>query len=140
MAYRIPTRLVPRAAQQAARRHIVSFPDIFQPSVQKYSERKLLRCVVVFLYFLPQPPTNFVKYLRSSSCRFDLVCSFSPQLVYDVVADVDSYKHFVPWCRKSIVKSRSVRVPKAESNLVVSFLFSASCLLTLLASCSADLP
>lgn len=40
-------------------------------------------------------------------------CSFSADHVFAVVADVENYRHFVPWCRKSVVKSRSVRTRRA---------------------------
>lgn len=41
------------------------------------------------------------------------------QQMYDVVADVDNYKHFVPYCRKSTVHNRTENAAKAD--LVVGF-------------------
>ena len=39
--------------------------------------------------------------------------------IYSVVADVEDYKHFVPWCRQSVVLSRTAGHCKAK--LVVGF-------------------
>ena len=32
-----------------------------------------------------------------------LACRFSPQQLYDVVAEVGKYKEFVPWCQRSVI-------------------------------------
>lgn len=33
---------------------------------------------------------------------------YTPEQMYNVVASVDQYQHFVPWCKKSrVMKSRS---------------------------------
>ncbi|CAK8691694.1 unnamed protein product [Clavelina lepadiformis] len=40
-------------------------------------------------------------------------------VMYKVVADVDSYKHFIPWCTESIVTSRSDK--SARAKLTVGF-------------------
>lgn len=69
------------------RRSFVNFSGIFQPVLQKYSERRRLR--------------------------------FTPEHVYAVVADVENYRHFVPWCRKSVITSRKPRFIEAE--LTVGF-------------------
>ena len=34
---------------------------------------------------------------------------YSPEQLYDIVADIDSYKNFVPWCLGSKVKNKLVR-------------------------------
>ena len=39
--------------------------------------------------------------------------------MYRVVADVDEYKHFVPWCRNSVITERGQGYAKA--NLEVGF-------------------
>lgn len=41
------------------------------------------------------------------------------QQMYDVVADVDNYKSFVPYCKKSTVYNRKVK--SAQAQLVVGF-------------------
>lgn len=38
---------------------------------------------------------------------------------YDVVANVDDYKYFVPWCRESTVFEKSES--HARANLVIGF-------------------
>lgn len=41
-----------------------------------------------------------------SSC--DCVLRYTPEQMYNVVASVDQYQHFVPWCKKSrVVKGRN---------------------------------
>jgi coenzyme Q-binding protein COQ10 len=44
---------------------------------------------------------------------------FAPRHVYDVVADVDNYRKFVPWCTGSIVNVRKANYLEAE--LTVGF-------------------
>lgn len=38
--------------------------------------------------------------------HFLLLCRYTPEQVYDVVANVEEYKEFVPWCVRSVVLSR----------------------------------
>ena len=45
---------------------------------------------------------------------------FSQQQMFDVVADVDSYKHFVPWCQESRV-TKIVDDHNFEADLQVGF-------------------
>lgn len=46
--------------------------------------------------------------------------AFSPSELFSVVADVDSYEEFVPWCRQSCV-TRRLESGKYEADLVVGF-------------------
>jgi ribosome-associated toxin RatA of RatAB toxin-antitoxin module len=46
--------------------------------------------------------------------------AFSPVELFSVVADVDSYEEFVPWCKKSCV-TRRLEGGKYEADLVVGF-------------------
>jgi coenzyme Q-binding protein COQ10 len=46
--------------------------------------------------------------------------AFSPAEMFSVVADVDSYEEFVPWCQKSCV-TRRLGSGKYEASLVVGF-------------------
>lgn len=48
-----------------------------------------------------------------------LFFSYSMEELYDVVANVDDYKNFVPWCRESTVFEKSES--HARANLVVGF-------------------
>ena len=47
--------------------------------------------------------------------------SFPPETIYDVVADIDEYHRFVPWCHSSRVLSRDQERGTAEAELSVSF-------------------
>lgn len=48
------------------------------------------------------------------------MCSrYSPEQLYNVVANVDQYQHFVPWCKKSRFIQRKKGDLKAE--LVIGF-------------------
>lgn len=42
------------------------------------------------------------------------VFRYSPEQLYDVVANVDQYQNFVPWCRKSRFIKRHTGDFKAE--------------------------
>lgn len=46
--------------------------------------------------------------------------AYSPAEMFSVVADVDSYEEFVPWCRQSCV-TRRLGNGKYEADLVVGF-------------------
>jgi len=46
---------------------------------------------------------------------------FSPQELYEVVADVDQYKHFVPWCMDSRVINRDPQNLTMHAKLKVGF-------------------
>ena len=45
--------------------------------------------------------------------------SFSPSQIFSVVADVDRYKEFLPWCKDSIVLQR--RGTRIVADLIVGF-------------------
>ena len=42
---------------------------------------------------------------------------FSQEQIYDVVADVESYPQFVPWCKKSIVTHRRPGLVRADLSI-----------------------
>lgn len=55
-----------------------------------------------------------------NSYRERRLMAFSPSELFSVVADVDSYEEFVPWCRQSCV-TRRLGGGKYEADLVVGF-------------------
>ena len=63
------------------------------------------------------------RYSRTSQiyCPILIALSVSPQQLFDVVADVDRYKEFLPFCTDSRVIKRSDKELKAE--LAVGFRF-----------------
>lgn len=48
------------------------------------------------------------------------LCRYTPEQVYDVVANVEEYKEFVPWCVRSVVLSRP-GPNRMEAELEVGF-------------------
>lgn len=59
------------------------------------------------------PSRNFInlaapistRRMEYTECR---TLEYTPQQMYNVVADVDQYQHFVPWCKKSrVIKGRN---------------------------------
>jgi ribosome-associated toxin RatA of RatAB toxin-antitoxin module len=46
---------------------------------------------------------------------------WSPEQLHSVVADVENYKHFVPWCQKSVVTKRNDDGSMIEAELEVGF-------------------
>lgn len=41
--------------------------------------------------------------MKSVACD----CRFSQQQLFDVVAEVERYKEFVPWCQRSVVTDKT---------------------------------
>lgn len=81
----------------------------------------MLKCFFFFIdldedvYIFDSIICNFY-YLRFVSIAFD---SYSMQQMYDVVADVNNYKEFVPYCKKSHVYDRTENAAKAD--VIVGF-------------------
>lgn len=64
-------------------------------------------------------PTQFLGGDRSKEYSETKLLGYSMEQLYDVVANVDDYKYFVPWCRFSEVFEKSES--HARANLEVGF-------------------
>uniref|UniRef100_A0A8C6SPT7 Si:ch73-141c7.1 n=1 Tax=Neogobius melanostomus TaxID=47308 RepID=A0A8C6SPT7_9GOBI len=54
--------------------------------------------------------------IEHSECK---TLQYTPEQMYDIVADVDRYSHFIPWCKKSrMMKSRN---GEARAELEIGF-------------------
>lgn len=59
----------------------------------------------------------------SKGCEFKerRVLRYTPEQLYDVVADVDQYPRFVPWCTGCKIRSRSADGCKMDAELEIGF-------------------
>ncbi|XP_065839655.1 coenzyme Q-binding protein COQ10 homolog A, mitochondrial-like [Oscarella lobularis] len=66
------------------------------------------------LFTFPNPfQSDSISYSKQKVLRY------TPEQVFNVVADVDSYKYFLPWCRDSRVYDR--KGTKAKGLMIVGF-------------------
>lgn len=112
----------PKSAHRSFRRHFFRLPDAssFSPfsggnddsgNEQRYSEQKILPCVFL--------------YNRDNACP-KLYCNrYSQRQLYDLVADVDNYHRFLPYCLESKVLSTehgANGTKRSQARLTVGFL------------------
>ena len=68
-----------------------------------YKERRLIG-YSKSLYCIPVLPDYAAVQIQAKACQSPLMpsaCRYSPKQLYDVVAEVQHYKEFVPWCQRS---------------------------------------
>lgn len=99
--------------------------------IQQWSIRHLSSCGILMtrsprvlcLSDVDQIPTHRRSFISLTNKRKEYserrILGFSMQEMYDVVANVDEYKHFVPWCKKSQIIMR--RAGHAKAQLEVGF-------------------
>ncbi|CAL7947411.1 unnamed protein product [Xylocopa violacea] len=89
----------------------------------------MYRCIPLLENAILQNKSNFnkqciermymIESTRTKEYEGRKLIGFSMEQIYDVVADVQNYKHFVPFCKKSDVVFKSNEMLKA--NLVIGF-------------------
>ncbi|XP_076755323.1 coenzyme Q-binding protein COQ10 homolog B, mitochondrial [Xylocopa sonorina] len=89
----------------------------------------MYRCIPLLENVILQNKSNFnkqciermymIESTRSREYEGRKLVGFSMEQIYDVVADVQNYKHFIPFCKKSDVVFKSDEMLKA--NLVIGF-------------------
>ena len=80
--------------------------------IQKYSPVYAVHGVTVCSSFQKRfAGSMFSKTLTHSEKK---VIRVPIEVMYDVVADVDQYKDFVPWCTKSITTTKTKKTAKAQ--------------------------
>lgn len=100
--------LFPRSTTTATtRRSFFNLADsIRNASIKRYNEKKILKYDLYILLF-------FVCLILLTIFFFH---SFTQQQVYEVVSNVDEYRHFIPFCNHSRVYST---IPKGQNKHVM---------------------
>jgi len=101
----------------------LNFPRCTQKLEKRYFYRlalkQLTHHVISKRNIFGVDPTKILGGDRSKEYSETKVIGYSMEQLYDVVANVDDYKYFVPWCRKSEVFEKSES--HARANLEVGF-------------------